>query len=63
MIGKIKNSVFIEIQNLASSIKSSRTPATIRSLGPKLGENTEEILASLNYSEEDIRSFKKNKVT
>jgi crotonobetainyl-CoA:carnitine CoA-transferase CaiB-like acyl-CoA transferase len=62
MIDRIKNSVFIEIQNLVSSIKLSRTPATIRSVAPKLEENTEEILESLNYSEGDIRNFKKNSI-
>ncbi|MHA2008584.1 MAG: CaiB/BaiF CoA transferase family protein [Promethearchaeota archaeon] len=62
MIVNVKHPVFGEIQNLASPIKLSRTPPTIRSLAPKLGENTEEILTSLNYSEEDILNFKKNKV-
>ena len=62
MIVKMKHPVFGEIQNLASPIKMSRTPPKIRSLAPKTGQQTEEILKSLNYSEEEIENFKKNKV-
>jgi len=51
-----------EVQNLASPIKLSRTPPKIRSFAPKFGQNTEEILKSLNYSEEDIQNFKEKKV-
>jgi crotonobetainyl-CoA:carnitine CoA-transferase CaiB-like acyl-CoA transferase len=62
MIVKMKHPVFGEIQNLASPIKMSRTPPEIRSLAPKTGQQTEEILKSLDYSEKDIENFKKNKV-
>ncbi|MFW9873419.1 MAG: CaiB/BaiF CoA transferase family protein [Candidatus Thorarchaeota archaeon] len=62
MIVKMEHPVFGEIQNLASPIKMSRTPPTIRSFAPKIGQNTEEILKSLNYSEEEIQNFKKNEV-
>ena len=62
MIVKMKHPIFGEIQNLASPIKMSRTPPTIRSLAPKTGQQTEEILKSLNYSDEEIENFKKNKV-
>jgi crotonobetainyl-CoA:carnitine CoA-transferase CaiB-like acyl-CoA transferase len=63
MIVKMEHPVFGEIQNLASPIKMSRTPPKIRSLAPKTGQNTEEILKSLNYSEESIQNLKKNKIT
>ena len=63
MIVKMKHPILGEVQNLGSPIKLSRTPATIRSFAPKIGQNTEEILKSLDYSEEDIENFKKNKVT
>ena len=62
MIVKMDHPILGEIKNLASPIKMSRTPPTIRSLAPKIGQNTEEILKSLNYSEEDIQNFKKNRV-
>ena len=62
MIVKMKHPVFGEIQNLASPIKMSRTPPTIRSLAPKTGQQTEEILKSLNYSVEEIQNLKEEKV-
>lgn len=62
MIVKMEHPIFGEIQNLASPIKMSRTPPKIRSLAPKTGQNTEEILKSLNYSENDIKNLKENKV-
>ena len=62
MIVKMQHPVFGEIQNLASPIKMSRTPPQIRSLAPKLGQNTGEILKSLKYSDEDIQKLSKNKI-
>ena len=62
MIVKMDHPILGEVQNLGSPIKLSRTPATIRSFAPKSGQNTEEILKSLKYSEEDIQNYKKNKV-
>jgi crotonobetainyl-CoA:carnitine CoA-transferase CaiB-like acyl-CoA transferase len=62
MIVKMDHPIFGEIQNLASPIKMSRTPPQIRSLAPKQGQNTEEILKSLNYSNEDIENLRKNKI-
>ena len=52
-----------KIQNIASPIKYSRTPLTIRSIAPKAGQNTKEILDSLGYSTEQIQNFKKNGIT
>jgi crotonobetainyl-CoA:carnitine CoA-transferase CaiB-like acyl-CoA transferase len=49
-----------KIRNIASPIKLSRTPLKIKSLAPKVGQHSKEILISLNYSEEDIRNFKVN---
>ncbi|KKN27567.1 hypothetical protein LCGC14_0863440, partial [marine sediment metagenome] len=62
MIVKMEHPILGEVQNLGSPIKLSRTPATIRSFAPKIGQNTEEILKSLDHSEEDIQIFKKNRV-
>ena len=62
MIVKMDHPILGEIQNLASPIKLSRTPTKIRSFAPKMGQNTAEILKSLNYSEEDIQNLKENKV-
>ncbi len=49
-----------KIQNIASPIKYSRTALTIRSLAPKIGENTKEILETLGYTDRQIQNFKKN---
>ncbi len=46
-----------KIKNLASPIKMSRTPPTIRSPALKIGQNTKEILEWLNYTDEDIQKF------
>ena len=62
MIVKMDHPIFGEIQNLASPIKMSRNPPRIRTLAPKQGQNTEEVLKSLNYTDEDIKNLRKNKV-
>jgi crotonobetainyl-CoA:carnitine CoA-transferase CaiB-like acyl-CoA transferase len=49
-----------EIKNVASPIKYSRTPLSVRTLAPKVGEQTKDILELLGYSKTDIREFKKN---
>lgn len=59
MIIELDHPKFGKIQNISSPIKYSRTPLTIRSIAPKLGQNTKEILKKLNYSEEEIKNFKK----
>ncbi|MFX1337330.1 MAG: CaiB/BaiF CoA transferase family protein [Promethearchaeota archaeon] len=59
MVVKIKHPKFGEVQNIASPIKMSRTPLTIRTLAPKVGQHTKEILANLNYSAEDYRDFRR----
>lgn len=62
MIVKMEHPILGEVQNLASPIKLSRTPPKIRSFAPKMGQNTVEILKSLNYSEEDIQNLRKKRV-
>ncbi|WXG41564.1 MAG: CaiB/BaiF CoA-transferase family protein [Candidatus Freyarchaeum deiterrae] len=42
-------------------VKFSKTPGEIRMRAPHLGENTEEILLSLGYSEEEIKQLKNEK--
>ena len=59
MVVKLKHPIFGEVQNVASPIKMSRTALSIRSLAPRVGQHTKEILKSLNYTDEDIRNFKK----
>ncbi|MFP7479109.1 CaiB/BaiF CoA transferase family protein [Terribacillus saccharophilus] len=42
--------------------KFEKTPGSIRSVAPDLGENNEEILQSLGYSQEEIIALKQNEV-
>ncbi len=49
-----------KIKNISSPIKFSRTPLKIRSLSPKVGQHTKEVLKTLKYSDEEIRNFKIN---
>ncbi len=60
MVVKLEHPKFGEVQNIASPIKMSRTPLKTRSLAPKVGQHTKEILRNLNYSDEDIRDLKRN---
>jgi len=59
MVLEIEHPKFGNVQNVASPIKYSRTPLNIRSIAPKMGQQTENILKSLGYLDDDIRSFKK----
>lgn len=59
MVLEIEHPKFGNVQNVASPIKYSRTSLNIRSLAPKMGQQTEDILKSLGYLDDDIRSFKK----
>lgn len=40
-------------------IKMTETPATVRRRGPLLGEQTDEVLARLNYAEDEIATLRK----
>jgi crotonobetainyl-CoA:carnitine CoA-transferase CaiB-like acyl-CoA transferase len=51
-----------KIRQAGISIKLSDTPGSIRNTGAKPGENTEQILKELGYSQEDIRQLKKENV-
>lgn len=59
MVIEMEHPKFGKIQNVGSPIKYSRTPLMIRNFAPKVGQNTKEILKSLNYNDEDISNFKR----
>ncbi|MFW9865951.1 MAG: CaiB/BaiF CoA transferase family protein [Candidatus Thorarchaeota archaeon] len=62
MIVELDHPKLGKIQNIASPIKYSRTPLIIRNFAPKIGQQTKEILKKLGYSDEQIRTFKKDKI-
>ncbi|MFX1572084.1 MAG: CaiB/BaiF CoA transferase family protein [Promethearchaeota archaeon] len=62
MVVEIDHPKLGKIQNISSPIKYSRTPLTIRSLAPKTGQNTKEILKNLGYSNEEIRDFRNKEI-
>jgi crotonobetainyl-CoA:carnitine CoA-transferase CaiB-like acyl-CoA transferase len=62
MVIEMNHPKFGKIKNIASPIKYSRTPLKIRSLAPKLGQNTKMILKNLGYSDEAIRDFRRKGV-
>jgi crotonobetainyl-CoA:carnitine CoA-transferase CaiB-like acyl-CoA transferase len=59
MVISLKHPKFGNISNIASPIKYSRTPLSIRTLAPKVGDHTKEILKDLHYTEEEISKLKK----
>ncbi len=58
MIVTQKHPVLGEVKNIALPIKMSRTPPSIRTFAPELGEHNAEILKSLKYTEDQIQHFK-----
>ncbi|MGO9607403.1 MAG: CaiB/BaiF CoA transferase family protein [Candidatus Binataceae bacterium] len=47
-----------KVKQVGISVKLSETPGSIRSLAPKLGEHTEEVLHGLGYSVEQIEKWR-----
>jgi len=60
MVVNLEHPIFGEIQNVNSPIKYSRTPLFIRTIAPTTGQHTKEILKELNYSDDQIKYFKRN---
>jgi len=50
------------VMMVASPIQLSKTPSTIRTAAPELGQHTEEILLEVGYTWEDIIQLRNDKV-
>lgn len=59
MIVELDHPKFGKVKQAGISIKLSETPGSIRSLGPLLGQHTEEVLLDLGYTKERIEELRK----
>jgi len=59
---KVKSRKLGEFRIVNQAVGLSRTPATIATAPPELGEHTDEVLASLGYNETQIEELRKKKV-
>src|SRR5579875_1032751 len=62
MVEEVSHMKAGKIRVVASPVKMSDSPFSVRFPPPLLGESTEEILSSLGYSTEQIKKFKNAKV-
>ncbi|MGH6628246.1 MAG: CoA transferase, partial [Burkholderiales bacterium] len=48
----------LKVRQIGVSVKLSDTPGSIRTLAPQLGQHTDEVLANLGYSTEEIERWR-----
>ncbi len=58
----VKSAKLGELRIVNQAVKLSRTPATLATAPPELGEHTAEVLADLGYKETQIEELRKKKV-
>jgi crotonobetainyl-CoA:carnitine CoA-transferase CaiB-like acyl-CoA transferase len=61
MMVEVDDTVQGKIKQPGVAIKMSETPGRIRTLSPRHGQHTDEILKGLGYSEKEIVELKKNR--
>src|SRR5665811_36682 len=59
---KVKHPALGEIRLVNQAVGLSRTPATMVSATPEIGQHTDEVLAEVGYSAAEIAALRKNKV-
>lgn len=57
MVQELQHPRVGKVRQVGFPVKLSDTPASFRSFAPRLGEQTEAILAELGYSADEVRSF------
>jgi len=62
MLVEVDHPVAGRVKQVGIAIKLSDTPGSIRSLGPYLGQHTDEILSGLGYSPEQIAQLREKGV-
>jgi len=60
MIVEVETPTGEKVKQVGISVKLSDTPGSIRSLAPKLGQHTEEVLGDLGYSKGAIASWRES---
>jgi formyl-CoA transferase len=55
---KVPHKVLGEVEVIGQAIELSRTPWSVRSATPELGEHTDQILAQLGYSAAEVETLK-----
>ncbi len=58
MIVELEGPDGVKVKQVGISVKLSETPGSIRSLAPRLGQHTEEIMQELGYSDEQIAKWR-----
>jgi crotonobetainyl-CoA:carnitine CoA-transferase CaiB-like acyl-CoA transferase len=60
MVVEIDHPTLGKVKQVGISVKLSETPGSIRSLAPRAGEQTDEILLDLGYTKEGIEELRKS---